>query len=268
MNGWFVAAGLAIAISCSGCIGIVPIAKVYYPAPDPRAAELVAVKDFDGRTLQLADGRSVRVAGIDVESLSPDDREAYNAALRSWVGRPVLVTPQAGDVAVVQGLEDVCPWMEAPVVILIPIHVDVPPRRVQLAQFLLQRGLVKARPEEVKDAGLAQELARADEMGRTGHYGMWERPEDAHWRRFIQPIIYGDAEAVGAYLKKHPGPEPLAEGLGTAVRVGKPEIAAMFLEAGADPNIRDPAGHTLLFYARQWPYTDLVKLLEQYGATD
>src|SRR5437899_2907769 len=90
----FTVAGLAISISCPGCIVPIPTGKVYVEKPDPLHDQMLKVQDVHGTTVKLSDGREAQLAGVSIEGLDENEKHEFESHLRSYTGASlVLVEP-------------------------------------------------------------------------------------------------------------------------------------------------------------------------------
>ena len=82
---------LGILLFCSaGC-------TVYKPGVDREWRSFATVADVSGSLMRLEDGRNAELGGVDVHSLTPTQRSAFEQRLRELVTpEPVLVRPIAG----------------------------------------------------------------------------------------------------------------------------------------------------------------------------
>ena len=55
--------------------------------------------------------------------------------------------------------------------------------------------------------------------------------------------------------------------LHVAAQFGYREVARVLIDGGADLNLRDEEGYTALFWAQEYNYRRIVKLLKKHGAT-
>ena len=96
-----------------------------------------------------------------------------------------------------------------------------------------------------------------------------ERPTARFWPLFL-PTPAPKPEVVALLLAAGADPNAVdfegATPLMYAAEVGRPEVLRALLAAGADPNAQDAEGHTALMYAADHCQTESARLLVQVGA--
>lgn len=130
-------------------------------------ATVTVQRVIDGRTFVLADGREVRLAGIETPPIGtgaePDAGAAASAALRLLIGENEIVLKQLSPVSDRYGR------------LLVYAFVRRPAGETSLARDLVAQGqaLLAARPGE---AGCVRDLAPAERAARLAKLGLWGDP--------------------------------------------------------------------------------------------
>ena len=133
------------------------------PQPTDTPADVAAVADT--LELRLADGRLLRLAGIDpprATTADPALPAKARAALESWVG--------GGAVTMRSLAAEPDRWNRTPVLLFHPA-----PAVTSAADALLQGGWARAKPERAVHDCFADFLI-AEDAARTAHRGLWADP--------------------------------------------------------------------------------------------
>jgi ankyrin repeat protein len=268
------AGGLVICLAASflpGCILLT--GEVYDPVPDPLANRFVKATAVDGRTVTLADGRQIQLAGVDARGLDDEQRSALAAELSKLVvgNKDLLVMDEKGGVATVaiSGGHMGMPWREFPVLILFPTHVKFPPMRRDAGFELIQQGLAPVLDAEVSDpARLAlYHLAQKTAQGRR--IGVWktaaERLCDAAGKGDLAKVRALATEVGGVNTQGYTGDERTTP-LIVAATAGRDEVVQYLLASGADKDARDGRRYPALNYAAYLGHAKVVSLLIAAGA--
>ena len=159
MSGWlhhrFVLAA-TVALPASAALWIAP-ARADDPACKPAITGTATVKSaIDGRTLLLADGREVRLAGIEASEQAKPALQALAAGRDISLLRVGPETDRYGRV-----------------VALVAVPPSVPAQSLQRA--LLEQGHARI-SSHIGDAGCAMSLLKAEKAARTAGLGLWADP--------------------------------------------------------------------------------------------
>jgi ankyrin repeat protein len=277
---WIIAASPLL----GGCW--LPFGIVEVRWPDPLRKKAVRIAGASGRTFTLADGRKIKLAGIDVEfdGLDPFHEKDvhWDIAFRASMYHVVVAdeseqcarlihidmtdkTRYYGPVCPLLGASELLGSAEyhcsAPIGILIPILVERKPYRFDLGSSLIFEGLAKPRLEEIDDPQLREEYVEAVERAREKRRGMWmgknERLAEATWRGHIESVkILLDAGADPDWAMT-----PAACGRRGA------EILRVALAAGGNPNLKHARnGTTPLHAAAEVGNLECAALLLEHGA--
>jgi ankyrin repeat protein len=97
------------------------------------------------------------------------------------------------------------------------------------------------------------------------------RPTDDLMRQFLAAVFLADAERVRSLLGRHPHLATTPDGRGDlpihhAARNGDTEVVHLLIEYGADVNVRNPRGHTVLYCAGGHGHLDTLQLILNAGA--
>ena len=156
---------LFVVTTTSGCLIPVPFRDHYRAVADPLAHQAVSVVETRGKMVTLDDGRTVELAGLDLESLDAGQRQVFFTRLTDLTqGRSVLVQELGNGKARLLALEEGkhsefvnrmpnC-FITIPMkkVGLLHRYVWVYPKRRDVGSMLLGEGLAKAVTDEVVDA--------------------------------------------------------------------------------------------------------------------
>jgi ankyrin repeat protein len=90
-------------------------------------------------------------------------------------------------------------------------------------------------------------------------------------RQFLAAVFVADAGRVRSLLARHPHLATMADGrrdqpIHHAARNGDTEIVRLLIERGADVNVKNPRGHTVLYCAGGHGHLDCLLLLLKEGA--
>lgn len=261
----------------TGCITF--FEKEYVPAPDPEANSFATVVSVQGRSLVLGDGRCVDIAGLDISSLSDNERKTLERSLTgSLVDRPrqpanvpasgVLVYPQGKRVHV----EVSQPLFSYMVCGFRPIRVfsrkiPRPPMRVDIVKERLRAGLARLNESEVPDPAFRQEYREEQNWAQAKHLGIWATPGE----KLIQAVRDGDLFEVdrllnaGSALNAPHGKESLLP-LEAALNPNRLEMVQYLLLRGADVNASQGAALRRLAIWGSDSWADVARLLLDRGA--
>ncbi len=97
------------------------------------------------------------------------------------------------------------------------------------------------------------------------------RPTDDLSRQFLAAVFLGDAARVRSLLGRHPRLATTPDGRGDhpihhAARNGDTEVVHLLIQNGADVNVKNPRGHTVLYCAGGHGHLDTLQLLLNQGA--
>jgi hypothetical protein len=148
---------------------------MYKPAPDPEWRSFAKVLKVEGTVLELEGGRRVELGGIDLTSLTPEERSVFEQNLRQMVIRdPVLAVPLPGG--------DKC-WaavsarasgkvMEGFYCPLFAKVVYLPPDRCDVGLSLVNGGLAPIRAQDLPEDRLRM-YREAEDGAKARHQGIW-----------------------------------------------------------------------------------------------
>jgi ankyrin repeat protein len=96
------------------------------------------------------------------------------------------------------------------------------------------------------------------------------RPTDDLSRQFLAAVFLADAARVRSLLSRHPrlARTPVGRGdhpIHHAARNGDTEVVQLLIQYGADVNVRNPRGHTVLYCAGGHGHLDTLQLLLNAG---
>lgn len=180
------ASGLSVALLLAGCV--VPFGDVYRAAPDPQADQFVTVTAVSGRTVTLADGRHIELAGVDISSLTPERRQQFESQLQRMLmeRRRILVQDESSGRARILLAVDKLPNRGS--MVLFPRIVYVKPQRADVACCLIGAGYVRANTTEIGDPCLRAQYMDAEEYARSHAMEIWKTGD-------VSPVIGETGEA-------------------------------------------------------------------------
>lgn len=224
--GW--AALLAVLVPC--CAGTAAPVQVSDCAAD--GAETVHVAGVsDDLSLQLADGRTLVLAGVDPARATPDHPALASdarAKLDAWLaGRDVLAR------ALAAGPDR---WNRWPALVLAGPGAGDPPR-LSVALAVVDAGLARARPEPAAH-GCWPALLAAEQAARDGRLGLWADPYYA---------VRDASDATG--LAGVAGDMALVQGRVTRVGRGRSWV---FVDLDGDFTVRLGKRETVALARRGW----------------
>ena len=96
------------------------------------------------------------------------------------------------------------------------------------------------------------------------------RPTDDLSRQFLAAVFLGDVARVSSLLSRHSHLATTLDGRGDlpihhAARNGDTEIVRLLIQYGADVNVKNPRGHTVLYCAGGHGHLDTLELLLHEG---
>lgn len=157
-----------------GCI--VLTGEFYDPVPDPLADRFVTGTVVQGRTITLADGRQFQLAGVDVQQMDAEQQKAFEAGLAKLVvgGQKLLIlNEKEAVVPIACSAEPRLPWERFPAIVLFPVHVKVPPQRIDVGLQLVGLGLAHVRESEIPDPKQLAAYRQAAENAKQHRIGVW-----------------------------------------------------------------------------------------------
>jgi uncharacterized protein len=281
------------AIGSSGCMVVVPFGKVKALPPDPLRKQVVKVVAVEGTTVALADGRKLRLAGMETTGLSARMAlRVQEETAKALVGREVYPMIQPDGRAILLGIDpsdktrycgegslmfskmlfgdqwsEPNPW---PPVAMFPIVVTQPLVRPDFNQSLLRQGLGRADVGQPSDRAMRDAYVKAAKEAAEKRLGLWIDEaglaavfaRQGNWDRVIEMLDEGlsiearDERGITALMYAAGCPEFDIKGRADMVR--------LLLDRGADPNaVGDGGRRPLHFGIRQ---IEVLQLLLDHGA--
>ena len=155
-----------------GCI----LTGTVYRVVEPLEEEFVDVRNVDGTTLMLADGRRGKLAGIRAET----SRDLENSLRHQLVGQDRILLFEEGDgfraEVSMLGLPSGCGNPIA--IVLFPTVQTLPAYRLDIGLELVACGWAKAAPEEIMDEVRRKAYVDAEEKARLHRSGLWGSGEN------------------------------------------------------------------------------------------
>lgn len=179
---------LILAVVCAlpwtGCVMLT--GTVYEPIPDPLADQFVKVVEISkGLEVIVAGGGRHRVLGI-LPGHAEQDKELLRRALRNLlVGHPHVLVFESGRAARIVLSQRLLPH-KASALILFPTRRQVPPERIDIALYLLDRGWARVNPAEVEEEELRRKYQGIEEDAKRFGRGIWSKEKQQTKRKSNQ----------------------------------------------------------------------------------
>jgi ankyrin repeat protein len=220
----------------------------------------------------LANGRTVELAGLDLEQMDARQRAEFEAALSKLVlgenKAQLLALDEHPPLATVVSPRYAIFWREFPVVILFPVHVKVPPMRVDIGLQLVWQGLARVRESEVPSQRLTEYLV-AEREAKQRHVGIWKTGAE----QLCDAAGEGDLEKMKSLIDAGVSSNSVGYTLGarttpliSAAVAGHAEVVKYLLTKGADLKARNTNHISVLGLAASNGHAQVVSLLIEAGA--